>query len=88
MNGENPEIGSEKVKALLETMDEVIEVPERDNNLPFSVSIEQSYNIGGRGTVVTGTIDSGTIKVGEDVELVGYGKRLKSTITGIETFRK
>jgi elongation factor Tu len=40
MNGENPEIGSEKVKALLETMDEVIEVPERDNNLPFSVSIE------------------------------------------------
>jgi elongation factor Tu len=38
--------------------------------------------------VVTGTIDSGTIKVGEDVELVGYGKRLKSTITGIETFRK
>ena len=52
------------------------------------MSIEASYNIGGRGTVVTGTIDKGQIKVGEEVELVGFGKRLKTTVTGVETFNK
>lgn len=75
MKGENPELGKEQVKKLLEKMDEVIEVPKRPVDKPFMVSIEQSYNIGGRGLVVTGTIDTGSIKVGEEVEVVGYGKR-------------
>jgi len=52
------------------------------------MSIEGTYHIGGRGTVVTGTIDTGKVKIGDEVELVGYAKNKKTTITGIETFRK
>lgn len=55
---------------------------------PFMMSIEGTYHIAGRGTVVTGTIDTGKIKSGDEIEIVGYGKNKKTTITGIETFKK
>ncbi len=57
MNGENPELGREKVQELLDTMDSTLEVPERQIDKPFLISVEATYNIGGRGTVLTGTID-------------------------------
>ena len=70
-------------------MDKEIKVPERDINKPFLMSIEGTYTIGGRGTVATGTVDGGKVKVGDEVEIVGYSKKpVKTTITGIETFRK
>lgn len=69
-------------------MDEEIQEPERDVDKDFLISVEACYNIAGRGTVFTGTIDQGQVKIGQDVELVGYGKRLKTTITGVETFKK
>lgn len=70
-------------------MDTTIPIPERDADKPFMMSIEGTFHIGGRGTVATGTIDTGKIKAGEDVEIVGYSKKnIKTTCTGIETFKK
>lgn len=70
-------------------MDDEIQLPERDINKDFMMSIESTFHIAGRGTVVTGTIDQGKIKSGDEVDLVGYrSKPQKTIITGIETFRK
>lgn len=89
LNNTDPEIGINKVNELLDTMDKKIAVPERTVDKAFMMSVESTYQIPGRGTVVTGTVDTGKIKIGEDIEIVGYStKVLKTTITGIETFRK
>ena len=88
LNGENPEIGENSIKELVKVMDENIQLPERPVDKPFMLSIEGCYNIEGRGLVVTGTIDQGIIKNGEEVEISGLGKNHVTTITGIETFRK
>ena len=72
LNGTNPEIGQDKVKELLRIMDEVVQPPSRNLDKPFMMSIEGTHQIAGRGVVVTGTIDAGKCKVGEDIELVGY----------------
>lgn len=89
LNNTDPEIGINKVNELLDTMDKKIAVPERTVDKAFMMSVESTYQIPGRGTVVTGTVDTGKIKIGEDIEIVGYSSKvLKTTITGIETFRK
>jgi len=77
-----------KVKELVDTMDEYFPQPERDTNLPFLMPIEDIFSIEGRGTVVTGRIERGTVKVGEEVEIVGLQPTTKTTITGIEMFNK
>lgn len=86
---QEPEIGEKRIQELLDTMDKEIPIPERDTNKPFLLSIEGTYHIGGRGTVATGTVDTGKVKIGDEVEIVGYNKKsVKTTITGIETFKK
>ena len=79
---------SECIKNLMDAIDDYIPTPERDIQKPFLMSIEDVFSISGRGTVVTGRIDTGKIKVGEEVEIVGLRDTEKSTVTGIEMFRK
>lgn len=70
-------------------MDTTIKIPERAVDKNFMMSIEGTYQIAGRGTVATGTVDQGKVKSGDEVEIVGYApKNVKTTITGIETFKK
>lgn len=88
LNGDNPEIGEKKVAELLNVMDTVIPIPERPVDKPFLMSIEGTYNIEGRGTVVVGTIEQGKVKPGDEVEIVGFGESKKTIITGVETFKK
>lgn len=89
LNNDRPELGSDKIQELLDTMDQVIDLPPRPLDRPFLMSVDGTYNIEGRGTVATGTIESGRVKVGEEVEVVGGGRPAKKTsIVGIETFRK
>jgi len=87
---ENPE-DPEKTKSIHELMDALdayIPVPERDIDLPFLMSVEDIFSIKGRGTVATGRIERGQVKVGEEVEIVGLMDTQKTTITGVEMFNK
>jgi len=77
-----------KVKELVDTMDSYFDVPERETTKPFLMPIEDIFSIEGRGTVVTGRIERGVVKVGEEVEIVGLQPTTKTTITGIEMFNK
>ncbi len=77
-----------KVKELVDTMDTYFEQPERDLDKPFLMPIEDIFSIEGRGTVITGRIERGQIKVGEEVEIVGLQPTAKTTVTGIEMFNK
>jgi elongation factor Tu len=89
LEGNNPELGVDKVNELIKIMDEEIEIPTRDIDKPFQMSIESTYNIEGRGTVVTGTIEQGKVKIGDDIEIIGFSDNpKKSQVTGVETFRK
>lgn len=89
VNGQEPEIGENKIMELLDVMDKHISVPKRPIDKAFMMPIESTFTIPGRGTVITGTIEQGKIKAGDDVELVGYSRKTeRTTITGIETFRK
>jgi elongation factor Tu len=88
LNGTNPEIGREAILALMKTVDEYIPQPNRPIDLPFLMPIEDVFSISGRGTVVTGRIERGIVKVGEEVEIVGIRDTVKSTVTGVEMFRK
>ena len=78
----------EKIIALMDAVDEYIPTPERDTDKDFLMPIEDVFSISGRGTVVTGRIERGVIKLGEEVEIVGLGETRKTTVTGIEMFRK
>jgi elongation factor Tu len=83
--------GSESTKSideLLEALDSYIPVPEREIDKPFLMPVEDVFTITGRGTVVTGRIERGIIKTGEEVELVGLGSDKKTVVTGVEMFRK
>ena len=62
--------------------------PKREIDKPFLMPVEDVFSISGRGTVATGRIERGNVKVGEEVEIVGFGANLKSTVTGVEMFRK
>ncbi|MDP2651593.1 MAG: elongation factor Tu [bacterium] len=77
-----------KVKELVDTMDTYFDQPEREVSKPFLMPIEDIFSIEGRGTVVTGRIERGVIKVGEEVEIVGIKPTMKTTVTGIEMFNK
>ncbi|KAL4226062.1 hypothetical protein ACF0H5_014050 [Mactra antiquata] len=88
LNGEKDDIGKDKVTELLAIADEYIPLPERDLDKPFSLPIESAITITGRGLVVTGKLDQGVIKKGDEAELIGFGKKQKVNITGIEMFRQ
>jgi elongation factor Tu len=80
--------GVDSVIKLMEALDSYIPLPEREIDKPFMMPIEDVFSISGRGTVVTGRIERGVIKVGEEVEIVGLRDTVKSTVTGVEMFRK
>jgi elongation factor Tu len=88
VEGRNPEIGETSVLALMDAVDDYIPQPERPIDLPFLMPVEDVFSISGRGTVVTGRIEKGIIKVGEEVEIVGIRPVQKTTCTGVEMFRK
>jgi len=88
LEGDSSEIAEGSVLQLLETLDEYIPEPERPVNQPFLMPIEDVFTIQGRGTVVTGRVDRGVIKVGEEVEIVGIRDVQRTTCTGVEMFRK
>ena len=79
---------SKKILELADTLDSYIPIPKRDIDKPFLMPIEDIFSIEGRGTVITGRIERGVIKVGEDVEIVGIKPTSKTTVTGIEMFNK
>jgi elongation factor Tu len=79
---------AQKVKELVDTMDSYFDLPERETDKPFLMPIEDIFSIEGRGTVVTGRIERGMVKVGEEVEIVGMKPTAKTTVTGIEMFNK
>ena len=83
-----PEIGEQAVLKLMEAVDAYIPQPERPKDRPFLMPIEDVFSISGRGTVVTGRVERGVIKVGEEVEIVGLKPTVKTTVTGVEMFRK
>jgi len=84
----NEEIGRKAILALMQTVDEYIPTPERPKDQPFLMPIEDVFSISGRGTVVTGRIERGIVKVGEEIEIVGIKDTTKTTCTGVEMFRK
>jgi elongation factor Tu len=88
LEGEQSELGTKSVEKLVAEMDKYIPVPERLIDGPFLMPIEDVFSISGRGTVVTGRIDRGIIKVGDEVEIVGIRPTTKTTCTGVEMFRK
>ena len=88
LNGEETEIGVGAIDKLLATIDEYIPLPERDIDKPLLMSVEDVFSIEGRGTVATGRIERGKIKVGEEIEIVGLSPTQKTTVTGVEMFQK
>jgi elongation factor Tu len=88
MNGTQPEIGEQAIRALMEAVDTYIPTPERPIDQPFLMPIEDVFSISGRGTVVTGRIERGVITVGEEIEIVGIRPNRKTICTGVEMFRK
>lgn len=89
LEGKQPEIGSEAIAKLLDSVDEHIPTPTRDLEQPFLLPVEDVFSISGRGTVVTGRVERGALKKGEEIEIVGdFGKPFKTTVTGIEMFKK
>ena len=88
LEGDKSDIGVASIDKLIEALDTFIPEPKRDIDKPFLMPIEDVFTISGRGTVVTGRIERGKVKVGEDVEIIGLRDTQKSTITGVEMFRK
>jgi elongation factor Tu len=84
----NKEIGHDAVLELMAAVDEYIPQPERPVDRPFLMPIEDVFSISGRGTVVTGRVEQGIVKVGEEIEIVGIRDTSKTTVTGVEMFRK
>ena len=88
MNGTEQAIGEDSIKKLMEAVDTYIPTPARAVDQPFLMPIEDVFSIAGRGTVVTGRIERGVIKVGEEIEVIGIADTSKTTCTGVEMFRK
>jgi len=88
LEGDTSELGMPSVQKLVETLDEYIPEPERAIDQPFLMPIEDVFSISGRGTVVTGAVTRGIVKVGDEVEIVGIRPTTKTTCTGVEMFRK
>ena len=88
LNGEKGPLADEAIIKLYEAMDTFIPIPERPKDQPFLMPIEDVFSISGRGTVVTGRVERGIVKVGEEIEIVGIRPTTKTTCTGVEMFRK
>ena len=88
LEGDASEVGEGSINELLNTLDEYIPEPERPVDQPFMMPIEDVFTIQGRGTVVTGRVDRGVVKVGQEVEIVGIRETQRTTCTGVEMFRK
>ncbi|MBZ6379455.1 elongation factor Tu [Pacificimonas flava] len=88
LEGRDDNIGKEKVIELMKAVDEFIPQPERPLDQPFLMPIEDVFSISGRGTVVTGRVEQGVVNVGDEVEIVGIKDTTKTTVTGVEMFRK
>jgi elongation factor Tu len=88
LNGEKGEFADQAILRLYEALDTYVPLPERPIDKPFLMPIEDVFSISGRGTVVTGRIERGKIKVGEEVEIVGIRPTTKTVVTGVEMFRK
>jgi elongation factor Tu len=84
----DPKIGKEAILELMKAVDDYIPQPERPKDKPFLMPIEDVFSISGRGTVVTGRVERGVVKVGEEIEIVGLKETTKTTVTGVEMFRK
>ncbi|CEH17231.1 translation elongation factor tu [Ceraceosorus bombacis] len=88
LEGKNPDIGSEAIVKLMAETDAWLEQPVRDLDKPFLMPVEDVFSISGRGTVVTGRVERGIISKGQEIELVGLGNSLKTTLTGVEMFHR
>jgi elongation factor Tu len=88
VEGRDPEIGEKAIVKLMEEVDRYIPTPARDVDKPFLMPVEDVFSISGRGTVVTGRVERGIVKVGEEIEIIGIREAQKTTITGVEMFRK
>jgi elongation factor Tu len=88
MEGRDPEIGKNKIQELMDAVDAFIPTPKRALDKPFLMPVEDVFTITGRGTVVTGAVSQGKIKVGEKVEIVGFRDTRETVVTGVEMFRK
>jgi elongation factor Tu len=88
LEGKKPELGHDAILKLMEAVDASIPQPERPKDKPFLMPVEDVFSISGRGTVVTGRIERGVIKVGEEVEIIGIKPTTKTVVTGVEMFRK
>ena len=88
LEGRDEEVGKSQILALMEAVDTYVPQPERPKDRPFLMPIEDVFSISGRGTVVTGRIERGIVKVGDEIEIVGIKDTSKTTCTGVEMFRK
>jgi elongation factor Tu len=88
LTGDKGDLGEAAILKLYEALDSYIPMPERDVDKPFLMPIEDIFSISGRGTVVTGRIERGVVKVGDEIEIVGIRPTQKTTVTGVEMFRK
>ncbi len=88
LEGKEPKLGHDSILELMKAVDEYIPQPHRPKDQPFLMPIEDVFSISGRGTVVTGRIERGIVKVGEEVEIVGIRDTTKTVVTGVEMFRK
>jgi elongation factor Tu len=88
LEGKEPKLGHDAVLELMAKVDEYIPQPDRPIDQPFLMPIEDVFSISGRGTVVTGRVERGIVKVGEEVEIIGIRPTSKTTVTGVEMFRK
>jgi elongation factor Tu len=88
LEGRDPEIGENSVKELMDAVDSYIPQPDRPVDKDFLMPIEDVFSISGRGTVVTGRVETGVVNVGDEVEIVGIKETSKTTVTGVEMFRK
>jgi elongation factor Tu len=88
MEGRDPEIGKNKIMELMKAVDDNIPTPERPIDKPFLMPIEDVFSISGRGTVVTGRVERGIVRVGDELEIVGIRDTTRTTCTGVEMFRK
>lgn len=88
LEGDAGDLGTQSIERLMDAVDAYIKEPMREVDKPFLMPVESVFSISGRGTVVTGRIEQGKVKVGDEVELIGFGRKEKTTVTGVEMFRK
>jgi elongation factor Tu len=88
LEGRDDEIGKNQIVELMKAVDDYVPEPQRALDMPFLMPVEDVFSISGRGTVVTGRVERGVVKVGEEIEIVGIRETQKTTCTGVEMFRK